>query len=358
MAGLFLSLVFLLSFSAKGFDGPGRAPGMERPFENASDFKFEFIADQKIFKDEAESREYQNLFEKNKDSSEVKEFFASSEKKKKEKMEEMRKSDVRPDFSKMKEEREAEKISMAKELKTLLEKKKTQTVKLVDAVKCEAGKPSSILEKGTTDSMKDASKVVKIVMTEEELAKMKKEIREQIKDEVKKEVMAEMKSKAPNERPSFDKKEKREEGSEKPERKMAGGGGTNKRGGGMQMGSIGGDAAGSSPYGSINMNNLASYFGGSQNQMSSMQMNQYQNVMPTQMNQYQQQMNRGRPINMGRQMGNRQMPMQLNSNINYNYNNQYNQMYGQTQNYFNPYSSYQYQMRPWGQPSMMMTMGN
>ena len=56
---------------------------------------------------------------------------------------------------------------------------------LVDGqVKCEADKKAPILEKTTTDSIKDATKVAKIVMSEEEFSKMKKDLKEEMKKEL------------------------------------------------------------------------------------------------------------------------------------------------------------------------------
>ncbi len=379
MQGFVITLAFLLTFipESNAFDGPPpmdmnarRAPGMdgERPRFELSNIKFEYDSESKLFKDETEARDYQSLFEKNKESKEVKDYFSQLEIKKKEKMENLRKQDVRPDFEKMKLERREEQVAMLKELKLILDKKKAASdiaITTKDSVKCEAGKSPAVLDKANIDSLKDTSKVVKVVLTEEEFARMK----QTIKDEVKKEMMNDMAKNKPKDVERSEPREKRERPSEdkkEGERKMAGGsmGGRPDRKAPMQN-------SGANTYGGIDMSIFQN--SGMQNQNSGMQMQS----MAMTMNQGQfgtqqaQQMSQGQRVgynqmgaNSGYNFGygyqqqqqmQRRMPQmhlrnsQLNYGMNVNYNNSY------TASYSNPYAFYQY--TPYKQYPMM-GMGN
>ena len=390
MAGFIITLAFLLTFipESHGLDGlppmdARRAPGMQGdgPFEVQSNVKFEYDSDSKIFKDEAEAKEYQALFDKNKESKEIKDYFAQLELKKKEKMDEMRKKEIRPDFSKMKEERAADLVVMIKELKLLLEKKKVTAISLnKDNVKCEAGKTPDVLEKANIDSLKDSSKVVRVVLTEEEFARMK----QSIKDEVRKEMMNYMAKNKPKEDERSGPREKREGPPEErkgEERKMAGNGPGNfgPRKSPMQQGG--------NPQGSMGQIDMSMFQNQSQNfgmQMPSMNMNTNMNQNQGQSQNYGMQMHQGQQMQQGmrgqnRQMGNYQVytyqqaqPQQMqrssqfmqqqqqrmpqmqmgNSQFDYGYSVNYN---NQNAAYSNPYAFYQYQQY---QQYPMMGMGN
>jgi hypothetical protein len=301
----FLVLLVLSIFTAQlsfAFDGPpmsegrgegpgpgpgmGEGPGGPRPGmmedgpDNLKNIKFEYDVKNGIFKSKEEASEYQALYEANKDSKDIKDFFEKISAKKKAKMEEMQKSDKRPDpsdFSKMQEQMEAEKIVMIKDLKALLDKTKKDKEKTVLAsagqVKCEADKKAPVLEKATTDSIKDATKVAKIVMSEEEFAKMKADIKEEVRKELMKDMakngpeMGGMNGASKDKKPSFSKDSDSDDG---PSEKMA----SNKRGGmgGMKSG---GDAPSFSMSSSASMPSMPSM--SSSNNMN-MNMNQAQNT--------------------------------------------------------------------------------
>lgn len=181
-------------FPRKGFDGfspdqaggnsrgpadrgeRGNAHGPEMDFRN---IKFEYIEGDKLFKNTDEAKEYQTLYDKNKDSKEIKNFFESLEKTMKEKMQTMMKSGERPDMAKMKIEREEDQKQLSREMKGILEKKKNATT-----VGCAGSNQSKIIERPAIDSMNDAKKATSIVMTQEELAKMKADIAEEVKKEI------------------------------------------------------------------------------------------------------------------------------------------------------------------------------
>lgn len=229
--------VYILSISGFAHSaefGPGRAPGMSEEIGHMgppqkidlNDIKFEYDSKNDLFKNADEAKEYQSLFEKYKTSKEITDHIEKLAADKKGKMDDMRKSGKPPEFSRMKEEREAEKFNLLKEIKTILEKKKKDTMAtlvLTEEVKCGGGKNLPVIEKATTDSMKDTSKVAKIILTEDELAKMKKDI----KEEVKKEMMKEMADKPKDdfrgggERPRFEEKEKNRGSDEEDRPKMA-----------------------------------------------------------------------------------------------------------------------------------------
>lgn len=192
-------------------------PPPKNEMRDLADIKFEYDVKTNLFKNADEAKEYQSLFDKYKTSKEITDTFAKSREKnledKKNKMDEMRKSGKHPDFAKMQEERETEEFNLLKEIKIILEKKKKDNVAsllLNEEVKCGGGKTLPVIEKVTADSMKDTSKVAKIILTEEELLKMKKDI----KEEVKKEMLKEM-----ADRP---KDENRGGGERSPERKRRG----------------------------------------------------------------------------------------------------------------------------------------
>lgn len=371
--------------------GPGRAPGMSEegghmgppPKDqkiDLNDIKFEYDSKNDLFKNADEAKEYQSLFEKYKTSKEITDHIEKLAADKKSKMENMRKSGKPPEFSRMKEERDAEKFNLLKEIKTILEKKKKDnmaTLVLTEEVKCGGGKNLPVIEKATTDSMKDTSKVAKIILTEDELAKMKKDI----KEEVKKEMMKEMADKPKDdfrgggERPRFEEKSRGSDEEDRPKmaqgknrKQMPGGGGRggedttamfasqmSAQMGGSQMGmpnsQMGMNQMGNSQMGMnqmgnsqmMNRNQMPSRDQMIQNQISVPQMNynqqyanQYQAVQGTigiglSSNSYSQGMG-------GSQMGMNQMrrpPMQMNQNQN---QNQY-QNYG----YQTAYPAYAYQ---------------
>lgn len=171
--------VTLLSLAGTAFayeDGPKRAPGMMMggpQMENLSDIKFEYNAKSDLFKDEKEASEYQALFEKHKSSKDMTDFFAKTLEDKKKAMDEERKSGKRPELSKMKEEHQI----LQKEIKNILDKKKKDnntSVVLNEDAKCIGGKSLPVIESAANASMKDSSKVAKIILTEDELAKIKK----------------------------------------------------------------------------------------------------------------------------------------------------------------------------------------
>ncbi len=348
-----------------GPGGPGRSPGMQ--MDDITKIKFEYKKEDNIFKDEAEAIVFQALYEKNKEAKVVTDFFSSLETARKKKMDDERSKGERPDFEKMKSERALEKVSMLKDLKALLEKMLPK--KEHDA--CGEGKTPAVLEKVTTDSMKDAAKAAKLVMSEEELAKIKKDL----KEEVKKELMAEMAKNKPREE-SPDKfrggpPERNQERNQErpPEKRMAGGGGSPPRGGSMSMNmNMGQQNSGAmgqqmemmnqNSYG-VQFMNFPSQTMGQQN--NGMQMGGQQMGMG-QMQMGQQQNRRMRPqYSMGM---NQMQNSQLNYGQNVNYNNT-NMMYGQSNMMFNPYGQQQQQTNPFNAYNAynsfqypMMTMGN
>lgn len=211
--------------------GPRRAPGMNDGPRiqkiDLNEIRFEYDSKNELFKSAEEAKEYQSLFEKFKTSKEITDHIEKVSIDKKSKMDEMRKSGKPPEFSKMKEERTAEEFILLKDIKVILEKKKKDnmaSLALSEEVKCSGGKSLPVIEKATTDSMKDTSKVAKIILTEDELARMKSEI----KEEVKKEMMKEMAKNKPHDeprdegdRPRFDRSEKRRENDDEDRPKMA-----------------------------------------------------------------------------------------------------------------------------------------
>ncbi|MEA9358634.1 hypothetical protein SHI21_20520 [Bacteriovorax sp. PP10] len=252
MTKAILLTVCILSISGFAYsndEGPRRAPGMseegghmgpppkEQKLELA-DIKFEYNSKNDLFKNAEEAKEYQSLFEKYKTSNEITDYFTKFAVEQRTKMDEMRKSGKPPEFSKMKSDREAEKYNLLKEIKVILEKKKKDNVAslaLNEEVKCGGGKTQLIIEKATTDSMKDTSKVTKIILTEDELEKMKKDI----KEEVKKEMMKEMADNRPKDeaRGPRERESRRDSGRDEEERpKMAEGKGRKQMPGGGRPG--------------------------------------------------------------------------------------------------------------------------
>lgn len=313
-------------------------PPKDHKFELA-DIKFEYDSKNDLFKNADEAREYQSLYEKYKNSKEIEEHFVKVAVDQRSKMNEMRKSGKPPEFSKMKEERDAERFNLLKEIKVILEKKKKDnisTLVLTEEVKCGGGKNLPIIEKATTDSMKDTSKVAKIILTEDELAKMKKDI----KEEIKKEMMKEMAGNKP--------KDEARDGGNRPKmaegknRKQMPGGG---RGGdhspvmdfaSQMSGQMGGSQMGMNQMGNSQMNMNQMGMGNSQmnmNQMGNYQMNSNQmrdqmiqnQIRVPQMNFNQPYANQGYQNQVGQnsqmyQMGNSQMrkpPMNMNQNYGY-----------------------------------------
>lgn len=357
---LTVCILSLSGFAYSNEEGPGRAPGghmgpppKDQKFELA-DIKFEYDSKNDLFKNVEEAREYQSLFEKYKNSKEIEDHFVKVAIDQRSKMNEMRKSGKLPEFSKMKEERDAEKFNLLKEIKVILEKKKKDNVAslaLNEEVKCGGGKGQSIIEKATTDSMKDTSKVAKIILTEDELAKMKKDI----KEEIKKEMMKEMADNKPKDEArgggegSRGRESRRDEGEDRPKmaerknRKQLPGGG---RGGdhspvmdfaSQMSGQMGGSQMGMYQIGNSQMNMNQMGMGNSQmnmNQMGNYQMNSNQmrdqmiqnQIRVPQMNFNQPYANQGYQNQVGQnsqmyQMGNSQM-RKLPMNMNQNYGNQ------------------------------------
>jgi hypothetical protein len=330
---------FAYSNDEGGHMGP---PPREQKLELA-DIKFEYDSKNDLFKNADEAKEYQSLFEKFKTSKEITDHFTKVAVEQRSKMDEMRKSGKPPEFSKMKNDREAEKFNLLKEIKVILEKKKKDNVAslaLNEEVKCGGGKSLPIIEKITTDSMKDTSKVTKIILTEDELAKMKKDI----KEEVKKEMMKEMADHKPKDEARGGGDRPRRDSDDEDRPKMAEGKGRRQMPGG---GRPGGDSS------SMAMQ-FASQMGGSQmgmNQMGNSQMNMNQMGMGnsqmnmnqmgmgnSQMNSYQSRdqmiQNQIRIPQMGmNQTGNSQMrnpAMNMNQNYGYAYQSNTDQNYGMT----------------------------
>lgn len=286
--GLLILTILLFSVSAKAESltpPPMRTPGMEMgrpPEESLEDLKFTYDSKNKLFKDEAEAKEFQKLFTENRDSKEIKDHFARVQEERKKKMDEMRKNGTRPDFEKMKEEREIAQFDLLKAIKNILENKKKEKTTVAKAdVKCEGAKSQPILEKVTTNSMKDSAKVTKIILTEEEFKRMKSELRNELKNELKEELKKKMAQGRPNEemrdRLSKDKDKDKEE--ERP--KMAEGKSKGRQGRGEGMGmnmNMGGSSSNvsqmASAIGQQMMNNFQNMGQSSGMQMGSMnQMN-------------------------------------------------------------------------------------
>lgn len=197
---------------------------------------------------------------------------------------------------------------------------KKKDIVLNEDVKCVGGKSLPIIEAATTVSMKDSSKVAKIILTEDELVKMKKEIKEEVKKEMMKE-MADKPEKSRGERPN--KKDERDE-EERP--KMAEGKGKRQMPGGR---------GGNESQGFSFSSQMAAQMGGSQ-MMGQPQMN---------MNQM------GSANSRDQMMQNQIRVPQMNFNRPYQNNFGNNQMrrppmMQQNQNAYNGYQPYVYQSNP------------
>ncbi len=308
--GLLIGAILIFSFSLKAESPPmppGRSPGMEigrPPEESLADLKFTYNSKNDLFKDEKEASDYQALFDQNKDSKEIKDHFAKVQEERKSKMEEMRKSGTRPDFLKMKEEREMVEFDLIKAIKSILDTKKKDKATIAKAdkadVKCEAAKAQPVLEKAMTDSMKDSAKVTKIILTEEEYKRMKADLRSELKSELKEELkkeMAQNMAKGPREfekdskedrekeRPSKDKEDDRPKMAENKSRsgqRSERMGMTQQMSGFQNMGQSGGMQMGNMnqmQYGNMNqmqMGNMNQMQMGNMNQMQMGNMNQMQ----------------------------------------------------------------------------------
>ncbi|QDK41868.1 hypothetical protein DOM21_10500 [Bacteriovorax stolpii] len=358
--GLLILTILLFSVSAKAepLTPPMRTPGMEigrPPEESLEDLKFTYDSKNKLFKDEAEAKEFQKLFTENKDSKEIKDQFAKVQEDRKKKMDEMRKNGTRPDFEKMKEEREVAQFDLLKAIKNILENKKKEKSTVAKAdVKCEGAKSQPILEKVTTDSMKDSAKVTKIILTEEEYKRMKSELRNELKNELKEELKKEMTQGRPNEemrdRPSRD-KDKEEDRPKMAEGKSKGRQG---RGEGMGMNmNMGGSSSNVSQMASAigqqmmnNFQNMGQSSGMQMGNMNQMQMGSMNQMQMGGMNQRQMGNMNQMPQGMyGMQTGNQmpRMPRQQQGMMNNQMNVYGNQMnmggYGNDRLQMNPFPS-------------------
>ncbi|MBY0413651.1 MAG: hypothetical protein K2Q18_05780 [Bdellovibrionales bacterium] len=402
MAAIFSIISLIMITNLQAFEGPpphggefGSAPeGMGHPGEPMFQIKFEFDKNSSIYKDEDHAIELQTLYEKYHDDKEVKEYLDRIFAKNKSEMKKRMNKSEGFNFEEIKKSREKEKILILTDLKKILENLKLIEGKVTLADKCEEGKTPKVLEKSTTDSLKDTDKVVKIVLTEQEFIRMKQDI--------KKELMAEMEKAPPKEKRADEEGRPKERGGEREmdplfskDKKnsqnrfgpgesrgfdeapmMMGGqnqkmGGQNQKMGGMDGMNMNGNMGGmfsmrsqgqvmgqGSRMGQSNMmgQGMNQAFGQNQNNNFSMDPVMMQTLMMSQS--YGVGLSFGQTQNYGAQYvpqipqqmhsPRMQMPMnnatpQLNSGLNYNYNQsalEYSSMYGQNNPY--AYQNYQY----------------